>query len=66
MALMNRRCSLAWKRFSAGRRAVLFHQFALVKEVIGLGGNIAGLVPPVVERRLVDRLKKPRAVRKAR
>jgi pantetheine-phosphate adenylyltransferase len=38
----------------------------LVKEVIGLGGNIAGLVPPVVERRLVDRLKKPRTAARAR
>jgi pantetheine-phosphate adenylyltransferase len=67
MALMNRRLQpgvetvflLAGEQFS-------FISSRLVKEVIGLGGNIAGLVPPVVERRLVDRLKKPRAVRKAR
>jgi hypothetical protein len=26
--------------------------------VIGLGGNITGLVPPLVERRLRERLKK--------
>ena len=62
MALMNRRLQpgvetvflLAGEQFS-------FISSRLVKEVIGLGGNIAGLVPPVVERRLVDRLKKPRA-----
>jgi pantetheine-phosphate adenylyltransferase len=67
MALMNRRLQpgvetvflLAGEQFS-------FISSRLVKEVIGLGGNIAGLVPPVVERRLVDRLKKPRAVRRAR
>jgi hypothetical protein len=27
-----------------------------VKQVIGLGGNIAGLVPPLVEERLRNRL----------
>ena len=62
MALMNRRLQpgvetvflLAGEQFS-------FISSRLVKEVIGLGGNIAGLVPPVVERRLLDRLKKPRA-----
>ena len=67
MALMNRRLQpqletvflLAGEQFS-------FISSRLVKEVIGLGGNIAGLVPPVVEQRLVDRLKKPRAVRHAR
>jgi pantetheine-phosphate adenylyltransferase len=61
MALMNRRLQpgvetvflLAGEQFS-------FISSRLVKEVIGLGGNIAGLVPPVVERHLLDRLKKPR------
>ena len=64
MALMNRRLQpgvetvflLAGEQFS-------FISSRLVKEVIGLGGNIAGLVPPVVEQRLVDRLKEPRAAR---
>jgi phosphopantetheine adenylyltransferase len=28
----------------------------LVKEVIGLGGNISGLVPPFVESKLRERL----------
>ena len=67
MALMNRRLQpgvetvflLAGEQFS-------FISSRLVKEVIGLGGNIAGLVPPVVERRLVDRLKKPRTAARAR
>lgn len=58
MALMNRRLQpqletvflLAGEQFS-------FISSKLVKEVIGLGGNIAGLVPPSVERRLRERLK---------
>ena len=58
MALMNRRLQpqletvflLAGEQFS-------FVSSKLVKEVIGLGGNITGLVPPSVEKRLRDRLK---------
>lgn len=57
MALMNRRLQpdletvflLAGEQFS-------FVSSRLVKEVISLGGNIAGLVPPVVERHLRERL----------
>ena len=59
MALMNRRLQpqletvflLAGEQFS-------FISSKLVKEVISLGGNIAGLVPPMVEKRLRERLKK--------
>ena len=59
MALMNRRLQpqletvflLAGEQFS-------FVSSKLVKEVIGLGGNITGLVPPAVEKRLRERLKK--------
>jgi len=59
MALMNRRLQpqletvflLAGEQFS-------FISSKLVKEVISLGGNIAGLVPPAVEKRLRERLKK--------
>jgi len=59
MALMNRRLQpqletvflLAGEQFS-------FISSKLVKEVIGLGGNITGLVPPAVEKRLRERLKK--------
>ncbi len=57
MALMNRRLQphletaflLAGEQFS-------FISSKLVKEVIGLGGNITGLVPPTVEKRLRERL----------
>jgi pantetheine-phosphate adenylyltransferase len=58
MALMNRRLHpkletvflLAGEQFS-------FLSSRLVKEVIGLGGNISGLVPPSVEARLRKRIK---------
>jgi pantetheine-phosphate adenylyltransferase len=57
MALMNRRLQpqietvflLAGEQFS-------FISSKLVKEVISLGGNITGLVPPTVEKRLRDHL----------
>ena len=59
MALMNRRLQprletvflLAGEQFS-------FISSKLVKEVISLGGNITGLVPRTVEKRLRERLKK--------
>ena len=59
MALMNRRLQpqletvflLAGEQFS-------FISSKLVKEVIGLGGNITGLVPPAVEKQLRQRLRK--------
>jgi pantetheine-phosphate adenylyltransferase len=58
MALMNRRLQprletvflLAGEQFS-------FISSKLVKEVISLGGNITGLVPPAIETRLHERLK---------
>lgn len=58
MALMNRRLQpevetvflLAGEQYS-------FISSKLVKEVIKLGGNIAGLVPPAIEKRLHERLK---------
>ena len=58
MALMNRRLQpqletvFCWpaKQFS-------FISSRLVKEVISLGGNITGLVPPLVEKRLRERLR---------
>jgi pantetheine-phosphate adenylyltransferase len=67
MALMNRRLQpqletvflLAGEQFS-------FISSKLVKEVISLGGNITGLVPPTVEKRLRDRLNTPVRVRRAR
>ena len=56
MALMNRRlrpeietvCMMSGEAYS-------FISSRLVKEVIGLGGNISGLVPPSVEVRLRKR-----------
>jgi pantetheine-phosphate adenylyltransferase len=39
--------------------AYSFISSRLVKEVIGLGGNIGDLVPPLVEERLRERLHLP-------
>lgn len=60
MALMNRRLQpevetvflLAGEQYS-------FISSKLVKEIIRLGGNIAGLVPPMIEKRLHERLQGP-------
>ncbi len=62
MALMNRRLQpqvetvflLAGEQYS-------FISSKLVKEIISLGGNITGLVPAVVEKRLQERIKHPTA-----
>jgi pantetheine-phosphate adenylyltransferase len=59
MALMNRRLQpgletiflLAGEQFS-------FISSRLVKEVFSLGGNITGLVPPMVEKRLRERAER--------
>ena len=67
MALMNRRLQpqletvflLAGEQFS-------FISSKLVKEVISLGGNITGLVPPTVEKRLRQRLKKNQRLKKTK
>jgi pantetheine-phosphate adenylyltransferase len=57
MALMNRRLQPGLETvFLLAGEAFSFISSRLVKEVIGLGGNIAGLVPPPVERRLRERL----------
>jgi len=53
MALMNRPPSArARNNLPAGGRTIFFVSSRLVKEVISLGGDIKGLVPPPVERRL--------------
>jgi pantetheine-phosphate adenylyltransferase len=67
MALMNRRLQpqletvflLAGEQFS-------FISSKLVKEVYSLGGNITGLVPPIVEKRLRERLQTPPSPAKLR
>lgn len=58
MALMNRRLQPGLETvFLLAGEAFSFISSRLVKEVISLGGNITGLVPPVVERRLRERLR---------
>ena len=57
MALMNRRLRPAIETvFLMAGEAHSFVSSRLVKEVIRLGGNISGLVPPSVEGRLRKRL----------
>lgn len=56
MALMNRRLQPGLETvFLLAGEAFSFISSRLVKEVIGLGGNIAGLVPPPVEQKLRKR-----------
>jgi pantetheine-phosphate adenylyltransferase len=53
MALMNRRLHPEIETvFLMAGEAYSFISSRLVKEIIRLGGNIAGLVPPAVEERL--------------
>ena len=57
MALMNRRLQPEIETvFLMSGEAHSFISSRLVKEVIGLGGNITGLVPPYVETRLRQRI----------
>jgi pantetheine-phosphate adenylyltransferase len=48
--------------FLLAGEAFSFISSRLVKEVISLGGNIAGLVPPLVEQRLRERLLAAQAI----
>jgi len=57
MALMNRRLAPEIETlFMMAGEAYSFISSKLVKEVIGLGGNISGLVPPSVEEKLKQRI----------
>jgi pantetheine-phosphate adenylyltransferase len=57
MALMNRRLAPDLETvFMMANESYSFISSRLVKEVFGLGGNIAGLVPPSVEERLRRRM----------
>ena len=57
MALMNRRLRPEIETvFLMAGEAYAFISSRLVKEVIRLGGNISGLVPPTVEVRLKNRI----------
>jgi len=57
MALMNRRLAPSIETvFLMAGEAYSFISSRLVTEVIGLGGDISGLVPPSVEVRLKNRV----------
>ena len=57
MTLMNRRLAPEIETmFMMAGEAYSFISSRLVKEVIGLGGNVSGMVPPGVEERLKRRL----------
>jgi len=59
MALMNRRLQPGLETiFLPASETFSFISSKLVKEVISLGGNITGLVPPLVEERLRRRIAK--------
>ena len=59
MALMNRRLRPGIETiFMMANEAYSFISSRLVKEVFGLGGNISGLVPPSVEKRMQNRMSK--------
>ena len=64
MALMNRRLRPELETvFLMAGEAYSFISSRLVKEVISLGGNIHGLVPPAVESRLKERFLMKESVR---
>ncbi len=59
MALMNRRLQPGLETvFVPASETFSFISSKMVKEVISLGGNITGLVPPLVEDRLRRRIAK--------
>ena len=59
MALMNRRLQPGIETvFLMAGEAYSFVSSKLVKQVASLGGDVTGLVPPMVERRLRERIAK--------
>lgn len=61
IALMNRRLQPAIETaFLLSGEAYSFISSRLVKQVAALGGNISGLVPPLVEERLKEHFQKVR------
>ena len=63
MALMNRRLNPDMETvFMAPNEAYSYLSSRLVKEVVSLGGNVRGLVPPAVER-LIERRARERGLR---
>ena len=66
MALMNRRLSPDLEVvFLMPSARYTFLNATLVKEIARMGGEIAGLLPPTVEARLLERVAKDRAHYKA-
>ncbi len=56
MALMNRRLAPSIETvFMMPAEEYSYVSSRLIKEVVGLGGSVTGLVPPGVERRLIDK-----------
>ena len=67
MALMNRRLNPRVETvFMVPREDYIYLSSRLVKEVFQLGGDVSGLVPVVVERRLREKYGRLAAVRPAR
>ena len=67
MALMNRRLSPSLEiAFLMPSQEYVYLNATLVKEVARFGGNVTGLVPPLVERRLLAKLKSRPATAKGR
>jgi len=59
MALMNRRLDPTIETiFMMPAEPYTYLSSRLVKEVCGLGGDITGLVPPIVERKMKEKLSK--------
>lgn len=62
MALMNRHLNERVETFfMTASEAYFYTASRLVKEVAGLGGDVSGLVPPVVNQRLIEKLRGRRA-----
>ena len=60
MALMNRKLQEQIETvFLMPHEAYSYISSRLIKEVAGYGGSVAGLVPPGVEKRLVERFRRP-------
>jgi pantetheine-phosphate adenylyltransferase len=65
MALMNRRLNPRIETvFMMPAESYSYLSSRLVKEVVQLGGEVSGLVPPVVERRLRDKCEAASAQRR--
>jgi len=59
MALMNRRLEPAIETvFMMPAESYSYVSSRLVKEVFQLGGEIAGLVPPLIEKRMKEKMNK--------